>query len=170
MVSKFNALEPTISDSAFIADGAIIVGDVVLGDDVSVWYNSVIRGDIAKIEIGDRTNIQELSNIHCSNEQKTIIGKNVTIGHNCVIHSAIIGDNCLIGMGSVILDGAIIESGAMVAAGTVVPPGKIVPKNHLALGNPMKIVKELSDDVLGSNKENINHYIELKNKYKNQKK
>ncbi|MFW5913685.1 MAG: gamma carbonic anhydrase family protein [Bacillota bacterium] len=157
---------PAIDASAHLFEGAHVVGDVTLGKEVSVWFNTVIRGDVAPVIIGDHTNVQDGTVIHTDTDFPTIIGKNVTIGHSAVVHACTVEDNALIGMHSTILDGATVETGALVAAGTVVPPGKTVPKNTLVMGNPMKVVRELTPEELKANRENADHYIELMKSYK----
>ncbi len=158
---------PTIASSAFVFPGAVVKGDVTLKENVSVWYNAVIRGDMANIYIGDSSNIQDLAMIHTNTNRPTIIGKNVTIGHGAIIHACTIGNDCLIGMGSIILDNAVIGDGAMIGAGTVVPPNKVIPSGMLAYGNPMGIARPLTKEEIISNKNNALHYVELMNAYKN---
>ena len=158
--------KPVIAASAFIFPGAIVTGDVRIKDNVSVWYNAVIRGDMANIVIGDSTNIQDLAMIHTNRNRPTLIGKNVTIGHGAIIHACTIGNDCLIGMGSIILDNATIGDGAMIGAGTVVPPNKVVPPGMLAYGNPMVVTRALTKDELLANKNNAVHYVEMMNLYK----
>ncbi|XMB67774.1 gamma carbonic anhydrase family protein [Mycoplasmatota bacterium zrk1] len=155
-----------IHETVFIAEGAKVVGNVTIGKDSSVWFNVVIRSDMSYVQIGNGTNIQDLTCIHDNNNMPTIIGDNVTIGHNAIIHSATIKNSALIGMGAIVLDGAVVEEEALVGAGTVVPPGKVVPKRHLAIGNPMKILRELSDSELDDIVSNKDHYIRLTNLYK----
>jgi carbonic anhydrase/acetyltransferase-like protein (isoleucine patch superfamily) len=157
--------QPTVSKKAYVLPGAIIAGDVRIDDHVSVWFNAVIRGDMARITIGENTNVQDLTVIHTNTASPTVIGRNVTIGHQAIIHACTIEDDALIGMGAVILDGAIIKKGAMVAAGTVVPPKKIVESYHLALGNPMVIKRPLTDLEIEHNRANIAHYIDLAQAY-----
>jgi carbonic anhydrase/acetyltransferase-like protein (isoleucine patch superfamily) len=131
----------------FLASGSAVIGQVELGEDVSVWFNVVIRGDVNTIKIGARTNIQDNSTVHVTNKTgPTLIGSNVTIGHNCVIHACEIGDRSLIGMGSTILDGAVIESECFIAAGSVVTPGKRMPSGMMCMGSPAKPVRPLSSD------------------------
>lgn len=162
----YKTASPAIDATAHIFEGARVVGDVTLGKNVSVWFNTVIRGDVAPVTIGEGTNVQDGTVIHTSKDYPTIIGKNITIGHSAIVHACTVEDDALIGMHSTILDGAIVEEGALVAAGTVVPPGKRVPKNTLVMGNPMKIVRELSESERAANRENAEHYIELMNTYK----
>ncbi|XMB86487.1 gamma carbonic anhydrase family protein [Mycoplasmatota bacterium WC44] len=155
-----------IDNSVFIADGAKVIGNVTIKKDASIWFNVVIRSDMAKVEIGERSNIQDLAVLHDSIGFNTIIGDDITVGHGAIIHGAHIQNGALIGMGSIILDGAVVEEEALVAAGCVVPPGKVVPKRHLAVGNPMRIVKELSDEDVKSIQENKDHYLRLRDIYK----
>ena len=157
---------PQISKKAKVFKNVCISGDVTVNDGVSIWYNVSIRGDMAPVTIGKNTNIQDNSVIHTNTNLPTHIGKNCTVGHNAIIHACTVGDNCLIGMGSILLDGCIIEDGALVGAGCVVPPGKTVPKNHLVVGNPMKIIRELKDSEIEAMKVNKDYYIKLMNEYK----
>ena len=156
-----------IDKTVFIADGAKIIGNVTIKKHASIWFNTVIRSDMAEVIIGERTNIQDLTVIHDNDGIKTVIGDDVTVGHNAIIHGATIGNGALIGMGSIILDGATVGEGALVAAGCVVPPNKTVPARHLAVGNPMKIIKELSDDDVKAILDNKDHYIRLSGLYEN---
>jgi len=165
---KHKVLSPKIDTTAKIFPGAIVIADVTLEKNVNVWFNAVLRGDMAPIRVGENTNIQDNAVVHTNTGMPTTIGKNVTVGHNAIIHAASVGDNCLIGMGSILLDGCIIESNAMVAAGTVVPPRKVVPSGYLAVGNPMKIVRELTIEELQGNKKNTEHYIELMGEYEDE--
>jgi carbonic anhydrase/acetyltransferase-like protein (isoleucine patch superfamily) len=138
---------PKIKPGVFNASGASVVGQVELGDDVNIWFNSVIRGDVNTIKIGARTNIQDNTTVHVtSGTGPTVIGSDVTIGHNAIIHACTIEDQCLIGMGSIILDGAIIRTRCFVAAGSVVPPGKEMPSGMMIMGSPAKPVRPLTAD------------------------
>ena len=137
---------PTIEEGVFIADGSRIIGDVKLGSKVSVWFNSVIRGDVNSIEIGESSNVQDGSVIHCTFEKfPTKIGKFVTIAHKAMIHGCVIGDHCMIGMNSAILDGAIIGERSIIAAGCVVKEGAVIPPGSLVAGVPGKIIKPVSE-------------------------
>lgn len=156
-----------VDKSVFVADGAKIVGNVTIKKDASVWFNTVIRSDMAEVIIGERTNIQDLTVIHDNNGFPTIIGDDVTVGHNAIIHGATVGNGALIGMGSIVLDGAKVGENAIVAAGCVVPPNKEVPARTLVVGNPMKIVKELSDADIEAIRNNKDHYIRLSGLYEN---
>ncbi len=138
---------PEIPGNVFLASGVKIIGDVIIGENSSVWYNTVIRGDVHYIRIGMFTNVQDCSMLHVTNGKYPLnIGNKVTIGHSVTLHGCTIKDLCLIGMGSVILDGAVVESTSMVAAGAVVKPNFVVPSGTLAAGVPAKIVRELSPE------------------------
>jgi carbonic anhydrase/acetyltransferase-like protein (isoleucine patch superfamily) len=137
---------PNFADNVFLASGSKIIGDVTIGDYSSIWYNTVIRGDVNFIKIGEMTNVQDGSMLHVTNNvYPLIIGSKVTIGHSVTLHGCILEDLCLIGMGAVVLDGAVVEKYSMVAAGTVVKPKFKVPSGTLVAGVPGKIVRELSE-------------------------
>lgn len=138
---------PKIGKNVFLASGVKIIGNVKIGNDSSVWYNTVIRGDVHYITIGSLTNVQDCSMLHVTNGKFPLkIGNQVTIGHSAVLHGCTLKDLCLIGMGAVVLDGAVIEEKSMVAAGAVVTPNFIVPTGKLAAGVPAKIIRDLSDE------------------------
>ena len=163
----FEGATPELGEDVYIAEGAKVIGNVELGDQASVWYNAVIRGDLEKITIGARTNVQDGTVIHIeSGEYPTIIGEGVTIGHKALVHACTIGDNCLIGMGSVVLDGAVIKDNCLVAAGAVVTPGKTFPEGSLILGSPARAVRELSDDEIDRFRESAAHYVELARRHR----
>jgi carbonic anhydrase/acetyltransferase-like protein (isoleucine patch superfamily) len=151
---KYKNKTPKIKDNVFIADGAVVVGDVEINENSNIWFNSVIRADVNFVKIGRRCNIQDGTVIHVSSHgfsangkkgNPTIIGDNVTIGHNATIHACEIGSNSLIGMGSVILDKVIIENMSFIAAGTLITPGRIVKTRELWAGNPGKLIRKISD-------------------------
>ena len=133
---------PQIDESVFIADGAKVIGDVIMKPESSVWYNTVVRADINQIIVGERSNIQDNSVLHLENDQGVIIGNDVTIGHKAIIHGCTIDDGALIGMGSIIMDGAIIGSNTIIGAGTVITQNKKVPSNSIFVGNPARMLEE----------------------------
>ncbi|QNA92591.1 MULTISPECIES: gamma carbonic anhydrase family protein [unclassified Microbacterium] len=137
---------PSIDDTAFVADGARIVGDVLLGADSSVWYNAVLRGDSAGIVIGPGANVQDNVSVHVDSGHPVMVGANVSIGHNAVVHGCTIGEGSLIGMGAVVLSGAVIGAGCLIAAGAVVLGGSEIPAGSLVAGVPAKVRRALSDD------------------------
>ncbi len=166
-ILTFEGATPTLGEDVYIAEGARVIGNVELGDQASVWYNSVLRGDLEKITVGARTNIQDGTVIHIESGQfATHIGEGVTIGHKALVHACTIGDNCLIGMGSIILDGAVIEDNCLVAAGAVVTPGKTFPAGSLILGSPARAVRELSDEEIEGFRESAAHYVELARRHR----
>ena len=166
MIRSFRNIIPTIAPNCFIADSADVIGNVNIGEHSSVWFQTVIRGDVDKITIGHHTNIQDLTMVHVTGGMAcTNIGNYVTIGHSAVIHGCTIGDRCLIGMNATILDYAVIGEDSIIAAGAVVSPGMIVPPRSMVMGVPGKIKKTLSDEEV----EQLNHfwraYLELKEDY-----
>lgn len=146
MIYSFNGKKPDIAESAFIADYVTITGDVTIGEESSVWFQTTIRGDSSPTVIGNRVNIQDNSVLHQSTSSPLIIEDNASVGHQCILHSCIIRKGALVGMGSTILDGAEIGEGAFVGAGSLVPPGKKIPPNTLAVGRPAKVVRELTEE------------------------
>ena len=162
-----------LGEGTYVDEAASVIGDVVLGDDVSIWPGTVVRGDVNYIRIGARTNVQDGSIIHVTHDGPygklggfaTVIGEDVTIGHAAVIHACVIEDACLIGMGATILDGAIIRKNGFVGAGALIPPGKIVESGELWLGNPAKCVRKLSEKEIEQLYYSAQHYMRLKDKY-----
>ena len=159
---------PQINESAFIADGAKVIGDVIMKSESSVWYNTVVRADINQIIVGERSNIQDNSVLHLENDQGVIIGNDVTIGHNAIIHGCTIGDGALIGMGSIIMNGATIGKGAVVGAGAIVTENMHVPDLGLVVGLPGKVIKTLSDDTYDKNVKWAKKYVQLATVHKSQ--
>ncbi len=144
IILPYNGIWPKIDPTAFIAPGAVIVGDVEIGAEVGVWFGCVIRGDVQSIRIGARTNIQDGTVIHVTRVTgPTTIGAGVTIGHRALLHACTLEDGCFIGMGATILDAARVQTGGMLAAGAVLPPGKTVPYGELWAGNPAKLMRPM---------------------------
>lgn len=165
MIRDFKDFKPKIGKNSWISENAYIIGDVVIGDNVGVWFGVIIRGDVAPIEIGNDTNIQDNSVIHSEVGFPTKIGNGVTIGHNSIIHGCEIGDNSLIGMGAIILNGAKIGKNCIVGAGAVVTEGKVIEDNSLVLGVPAKVVRKLSNEEIKRIRKNAEAYIDLKKEY-----
>ncbi len=166
MIKSYKGIEPKVDDSVFIADGAFVIGDVTLEEGVSIWYNTVLRGDEDKIYVGKNTNIQDNSVVHVEIGIPVKIGENVTIGHNAIIHCCTIGNNSLIGMGSIILDGAIIGNNTIVAAGSVIPPKKQFPDGVLIMGSPGKVARNLTDEEKEGILKNMDIYVNLAKDHK----
>lgn len=139
----------------YIAPGAVVVGDVVLGEDVNIWYGAVLRGDSGKITVGKGTNIQD----NCVVHEETIIGEYCTVGHGAILHGCMVGDGSLIGMGAIVLNGAVLGEGCLVGAGAVVTGKTDAPAGSVLLGSPAKIVKTLSAEDIASQRESAMHYI-----------
>lgn len=156
----------SIDKSVFIADGARVIGDVEMGEGCSVWYNAVIRADSNSVKIGENSNIQDNAVIHTSKSYGVKIGDNVTIGHGAIIHGCTVGNNVMIGMGAIVLDGAIIEDDSIIGAGTLVTQNKVIPAKSLAFGNPMRIVRQLTEQEISSIAENAASYVDKAQKYK----
>jgi carbonic anhydrase/acetyltransferase-like protein (isoleucine patch superfamily) len=158
---------PVVPDSAYLAPTATVIGDVVLGEDASLWFNVVVRGDVNYIRIGDRTNIQDNSTIHVhDDDHPTVIGNEVLGGHNILLHGCTVEDRVLVGMGAVVMDGAVIGEESIVAAGTLVTPGKRFPRRSLIAGRPGRVVRAVTDDeVTRLILYGIENYIALKATY-----
>ena len=168
MLKKFSNHTPQADPSSYIAETAVITGDVVIGADCNIWDGVVIRGDMNKIRIGNGVSIQENTTLHVSRDENayvTIADKSL-IGHGCIIHGCQIETNCLIGMGATILDGTIIRENTMVAAGSLVPGKKEFPPNVLLMGSPAKAVRELSEAEIEQIKKNVEDYIALGKQYR----
>ena len=173
-IRKFNDKHPEIGGGVYIDDSAVVIGDVSLADHVSIWPQSVVRGDVQSIRIGEGTNVQDGSVLHVSHDGKyspggfpLIIGKGVTIGHRAVVHACTVGDYCLIGIGAIILDGAVLEDYVMLGAGALVPSGKKLEKGYLYVGSPAKQVRPLKDSEKEFLEYSCSHYIQLKDEYLN---
>ena len=166
MIYPFNGKYPSIHPSVFIADFATITGDVTIGAESSVWFNTVIRGDVAPTVIGNKTNIQDLCVLHQSPNNPLLLEDNVTIGHQVTLHGCTIRKGALVGMGSLVLDGAEVGEGAFIGAGSLVPPGKVIPPSVLALGRPAKVIRELRDDDKQDMERIIREYAEKSEYYK----
>lgn len=166
MIYPFNGVEPIIDPSVFLADHVTVTGDVEIGQDSSVWFNTVIRGDVNATRIGRKVNIQDLCMLHQSPSFPLLIEDEVTVGHNVILHSCTIRKNALIGMGSIILDGAEIGEGAFVGAGSLVPQGKKIPPRTLAFGSPAKVVRELNDEDIRDMERIVREYAEKGQYYK----
>ncbi|WP_209123942.1 gamma carbonic anhydrase family protein [Alkalihalobacillus sp. BA299] len=166
MIYPYYNKTPQIADSAFIADYVTVTGDVKIGEESSIWFNTVIRGDVATTIIGDRVNVQDNSVLHQSPNNPLIIEDDVTIGHQVILHSCILRKNALIGMGSIVLDGAEIGEGAFIGAGSLVPQGKVIPPNSLAFGRPAKVVRELTEEDLKDMARIRREYVEKGQYYK----
>ena len=172
-VRPYRGVLPTLGERAYVDPAATLIGDVVLGDDVSLWPGVVVRGDVNFIRIGARTNVQDGTVIHVSHDGPhaklggfaTVIGEDVTIGHKAVVHACRIEDACLVGMGAIVLDGAVVGKHGFVGAGALVTPGKVVGSGEMWLGNPARKVRMLSDAEIEALYYSAGHYVRLKDEY-----
>ncbi|MEX0773459.1 MAG: gamma carbonic anhydrase family protein [Balneolales bacterium] len=166
MIYEFLGKKPLFNESNFIAPSADIIGDVKLGEETSVWFNVTVRGDVNRIRIGARSNVQDNTCIHVTNQTgPTIIGDEVTIGHSAMIHGCTIQDRVLIGIQAVILDKAVIEPNCIIAAGSLVPPGKTMPSGYMCMGSPAKPVRKLTQEELASLSDYSDNYVKYSRAY-----
>ena len=161
MIHNFKDKTPNVDRVAFLADSADIIGDVTAGEDSTIWFNAVLRGDLAPIIVGKGTNIQENAVLHADFDAPCIVGDNVTIGHGAIVHGAKIGDRCLIGMGAIVLNNAEIGEDSVVGAGALVTEGKTFPPRSLIIGSPARRIAEIPDSGLERMKKGVETYIEL---------
>ncbi|MCK0192203.1 gamma carbonic anhydrase family protein [Arenibacter sp. F20364] len=168
MIKSVNGKSPKIGDDCYIAENATIVGEVSMGDQCSIWFNAVLRGDVHYIKMGNKVNVQDGAVIHCTYlKSPTVIGNNVSIGHNAIVHGCTIHDNVLIGMGSIVMDDCIVESNSIIAAGAVVTKGTRVPSGTVFAGMPAKKIKDISTDLSVGEVERIaNAYVKYSGWFK----
>jgi carbonic anhydrase/acetyltransferase-like protein (isoleucine patch superfamily) len=164
---------PLLDPTAFVAPGAVLIGDVELGAEASIWYNCVLRGDVNRIRIGARTNIQDGTVLHVDSPrpgheagQPTLIGEEVLIGHLAMVHGCVLHDRSFVGLGAIVMDGCEIESGAMLAAGAMLTPGKRIPAGQLWAGRPAKYVRDLGEEEHAMNLAGVFHYVELAKRHR----
>lgn len=166
MIKSFNSIHPKIHETAFIAEDAVVIGDVEIGEDASIWYGCVVRGDVNFIRIGARTNIQDGSIIHVSSKtHSTILEDEITVGHRATLHGCYVKSGCLIGIGAILLDGVRVGRNSLVAGGSLLTPGTVVPPNSLVMGSPAKVTRELTADEISNLQRSWRNYVELKKHY-----
>ncbi|CAI6145859.1 MAG TPA: gamma carbonic anhydrase family protein [Sulfurimonas sp.] len=173
MIHKFKNFTPKIGKDTWIAPSADVIGDVTIGEDCSIWFGTVVRGDVHYITIGDRTSIQDVSMVHITHHKKedrsdgspTIIGSDVTIGHRVMLHGCTIEDACLIGMSATILDNAVIGKESIVGASSLVTKGKVFPPRSLIMGSPAKVIRELTEKEVAELYAGAKRYVSFKNEY-----
>lgn len=160
MIKPYQGIWPRIHPTAFIEDSAIIIGDVEIGAESSIWFNTVIRGDVHYIRIGERTNVQDLCMLHVTrNTHPLILGNDITVGHTVTLHGCTLKDGCFIGMGAIVLDGAVIGEEALVAAGALVPEGMVVPPRTLVMGIPARVKRELREEEIERLRQSARNYV-----------
>ena len=166
MIRTFQGIKPTVPRSCFVEDTAVVIGDVVMGEECSVWFNAVIRGDVNYIRIGNRTNVQDLCMLHVTHDtHPLLIGSEVTIGHHVVLHGCTIQDRVLVGMGAIIMDGAVIGEDSVVGAGALVVEGTIVSPKSLILGSPAKVKRSVTAKELAWVKDSAENYVQYASQY-----
>ncbi len=167
MIKFFQEKQPVIHDTAFVAENAVIIGDVEIGAESSVWFGAVVRGDVNYIRIGARTNVQDGSVIHVSSKtHPTILEDEITVGHRVTLHGCYIESNCLIGIGATILDGARVGTNSLVAAGSLVTPNTEIPPGSLVMGSPARVKRELSKEDIYNLRHFWQNYVNLLKIYK----
>lgn len=171
-VRKYRGIEPQLGAACYIDESSVIVGDITLGNDVSIWPLVAARGDVNTITIGERTNIQDGTVLHVTRKSPKnpdgyplIIGNDVTVGHKCMLHGCILGNRILVGMGAIIMDGAKVGNDIILGAGSLVPPNKILEDGHLYVGSPVKKIRPLTDDEIQFLVTSAKNYVLLKNEY-----
>lgn len=166
MIRTFQGIKPTVPKSCFVEETAVVIGDVMMGEECSVWFNAVIRGDVNYIRIGNRTNVQDLCMLHVTHDtHPLLIGNDVTIGHHVVLHGCTIQHRVLVGMGAIIMDGAVIGEDSVVGAGALVVEGTIVPPKSLILGSPAKVKRPVTEKELAWIKESAENYVRYASQY-----
>lgn len=167
LLKKFypGAISPRISSSAFIAQGAVVIGDVRLAENTSVWYGAVLRGDIHHISLGPDTNVQDGVVIHVSDDEPAQLGERVTVGHRAVVHACEVGDEVLVGMGAILLDGVRVGPRCIIAAGALVTKGTVIPEGSLVIGSPARIIRPLTDAEKHGNAKLAAKYVEVSRRY-----
>lgn len=165
MLRTLENKKPSIAEDVFVAETAVLIGDVRVSEQASIWYGAVLRGDIHHIEIGAGTNIQDNAVVHVESNTPAIIGRGVTVGHSAIVHACVVEDDCLIGMGSVILDGSVIGRGSLIAAGAVVTPGTVIPPLSLVTGTPARVKRTLTTEEQQNMKDNAERYVRMSRTY-----
>ncbi len=166
MLYALGDIEPQLRGDCWIADNATLIGDVILEDQSSIWFNAVLRGDVEPLHIGERSNIQDGAVIHSDPGMPVMIGRNVTVGHKVMLHGCTIGDNSLIGINAVVLDGAVIGRNCLIGANSLVPPGKMIPDKSLVMGSPGKVVRELDEAAIQGLTQSADNYVERYQRYR----
>ena len=166
MIRSFQGIKPTVPKSVFIEETAVVIGDVVIGEESSLWFHSVVRGDVHYIRIGSRTNVQDLCMLHVTHDtHPLILGDDVTVGHHVVLHGCTIKDRVLIGMGAIIMDGAVIGEDSVVGAGALITEGTVVPPKSLIFGSPARVKRPVTEQELAWIRESAENYVKYARQY-----
>lgn len=163
---SYGGKSPVIGADTFVAETAVVVGDVEVGERSSLWYGVVLRGDVYHIRIGNECSIQDNTVVHVtSGQHATVVGDRVTVGHNAILHGCQIGDECIIGMGAIVMDRAVVGNNCIVGAGALVTPGTVIPDGQLVIGSPARIKRELNEDERKWVRSSAKHYVQLAQRY-----
>jgi len=166
MICTFEDHSPQLPEEYYVSKSAMVIGNVVLRNQASIWFGSVLRGDIEPIVVGERSNIQDNSVVHTSHGLPVIVGNDVTVGHNVTLHACTIGDNCLIGMGAILLDGCTVGNNCIVGAGALVKQGQQIPDGSLAVGSPARVIRKLDDKAIRDITGYADRYVDLLRRYR----
>ncbi len=167
IIRPFGGQAPRLHDSVMLVGDVTVVGDVEIGEQSSIWFGAVVRGDVNFVRIGARTNVQDLSVLHVtSRTYPTVVGDDVTLGHRVTLHGCTVRNRCLIGIGAVVMDGAVVEDDAMVGAGSLVPPGMVIPSGTLALGSPAKVKRNLTPEEVAFFRRSAQNYVAYAEQYR----
>jgi gamma-carbonic anhydrase len=167
MIAPFGDHSPVIDPTAYVPDAAVVIGDVVIGAESSLWFHTVVRGDLHPIRIGARSNVQDNATVHVvGGRYGTVLGDDVTVGHNAILHGCTVEDGALIGMAAVVLDAVVVGAGSLVGAGALVTPGTVIPPRSLVLGSPAKRVREVNEAERERLRTSAANYVELARRYR----
>ncbi|HZZ83677.1 MAG TPA: gamma carbonic anhydrase family protein [Anaeromyxobacteraceae bacterium] len=166
-IHPFKGISPRLHPSVFAVDDALVIGDVEVGEQSSLWFGAIVRGDVNYIRIGARSNVQDQTVIHVTNgTHPTVVGDDVTLGHRVTLHGCTIQDRCLIGIGAVVMDGAVVSEDSMVGAGALVPPGMVVPSGTLVVGSPARVKRELTREEIAFFRKSAQNYVSYAEQYR----
>ncbi len=166
-IHPFQGAAPRLHPSVFAVDDALVIGDVEIGEQSSLWFGAIVRGDVNSIRIGARSNVQDQTVIHVTNRtHPTVVGDDVTLGHRVTLHGCTIQDRCLVGIGAIVLDGAVVSSDSMVGAGALVPPGMVVPSGTLVVGSPARVKRQLTPEEIAFLRKSARNYVAYSEQYR----
>lgn len=166
-IHPFKGVSPRLHPSVFAVEDALVIGDVEVGEQSSLWFGAIVRGDVNSIRIGARSNVQDQTVIHVTNRtHPTVVGDDVTLGHRVTLHGCTIQDRCLIGIGAIVMDGAVVSEDSMVGAGALVPPGMVVPSGTLVVGSPARVKRELTREEIAFFKKSAQNYVAYAEQYR----
>ncbi len=166
MILTFEDKTPVVPESCWVADNATVVGDIVMGEDCTIWYGAVLRADSCSMRLGNRCNVQDNAVFHCDKNSPLTLGEGVTVGHSAIVHGSTVGDNVMVGMHATLLNGCVIGENSIIAAGALVKEGQVIPPNSLAVGVPAKVVRQLSPEQIEHNRSAADHYVDYGKRHK----